>query len=149
MGVYKYKQSIVVRGDLNMPKGKMAAQVAHASMGAIFDHCVINTSRIDRVGDEDDSGKKDTVTVYHYAMSVPKSVHEWLSGHFVRVVLKCQGLDDLLKLEEVVKEKKKIPYKLITDNGTAFFNKPTVTCIAIGPWDAGIIDEMTKEFKLM
>ena len=29
----KYKQVILVREDLKLPKGKMAAQVAHASVG--------------------------------------------------------------------------------------------------------------------
>lgn len=32
--VVMYKQIIVVRSDVDMGKGKMAAQVAHASMGA-------------------------------------------------------------------------------------------------------------------
>ena len=36
MGVYKYKQSIVIRNDPNMPKGKLVAQVARASTDAIL-----------------------------------------------------------------------------------------------------------------
>ena len=33
------KQVIVVRKDLNMRKGKMCAQVAHASMKVLLDRC--------------------------------------------------------------------------------------------------------------
>lgn len=36
-GVSMIKQVIVVRKDLNMRKGKLAAQVAHASMKIFFD----------------------------------------------------------------------------------------------------------------
>jgi PTH2 family peptidyl-tRNA hydrolase len=31
-----YKQAILVRNDLKLPKGKMAAQAAHASVEAVF-----------------------------------------------------------------------------------------------------------------
>jgi len=137
MGVYKYKQSIIVRNDLNMPKGKTAAQVAHASMGAIL------TFMSNTRGYGTDSGG-----VYHYEMDVPLPVHEWLSGDFAKIVLKCQTVDDLFVLEEKAKVQG-IPYKLIKDNGTTVFNEPTITCIAIGPWDAEVIDEMTKDFKLL
>jgi len=138
MGVYKYKQSIIVRGDLNMPKGKMAAQVAHASMGAILMYA---KDMGEVTGTEEKPG-------HLYQMHVPTPVHEWLSGDFAKIVLKCQSVDDLLALEEQAKAKG-VPYKLIKDNGTTVFNEPTVTCIAIGPWDAEVIDVITKEFKLL
>jgi len=144
MGVYKYKQSIIVRGDLNMPKGKMAAQVAHASMGAILNYATYQYFDNSNVIYDANDRK-----AYHiYKMEAPVPVHEWLSGDFAKIVLKCQTLDDLFALEEKAKTKN-IPFKLIKDNGTTVFNEPTITCIAVGPWDAEVIDEMTKDFKLM
>lgn len=137
MGVYGYKQTIVVRADLNMPKGKMAAQVAHASMGAILTFVGLVA------GEGTDNGP-----LYHYQTDVPEPVHRWLSGDFAKIVLKCHSLDDLLELV-IRAESQGVPYKLIKDNGTTFFDKPTVTCIALGPWEAEVINEMTKEFKLM
>ena len=138
MGVYKYKQSIIVRDDLNMPKGKMAAQVAHASMGAILFYA---RDMGEVTGTEDKPG-------HLYQMNVPAPVHEWLSGDFAKIVLKCQTADDLFALEDQAKAQN-IPYKLIKDNGTTVFSEPTITCIAIGPWYAEVIDEMTKNFKLL
>ena len=32
----EYKQAILVRNDLKLPKGKMAAQAAHASVEAVL-----------------------------------------------------------------------------------------------------------------
>jgi len=138
MGAYKYKQSIIVRGDLNMPKGKMAAQVAHASMGAILNFAINENRKI----------LANDGALYMYQMLVPTPVHEWLSGDFAKIVLKCQTADDLFALEDQAKAQN-IPYKLIKDNGTTVFSEPTITCIAIGPWYAEVIDEMTKNFKLL
>jgi peptidyl-tRNA hydrolase, PTH2 family len=139
MGAYKYKQSIIVRADLNMPKGKMAAQVAHASMGAILTYLKSKNEILAKFTE----GPR-----YLYQLDVPAPVHEWLSGDFAKIILKCQTVDELLELEEKAKVQG-IPYKLIIDNGTTVFNEPTVTCIAIGPWRAETIDEMTKDFKLL
>jgi PTH2 family peptidyl-tRNA hydrolase len=35
-GLMEYKQAILVRQDLKLPKGKLAAQAAHASVDAVF-----------------------------------------------------------------------------------------------------------------
>jgi PTH2 family peptidyl-tRNA hydrolase len=139
MGVYKYKQSIIVRDDLKMPKGKMAAQVAHASMGAVLTFAK-------HTGGE--CGLDKEKAVFHYELDVPLPIHRWLSGDFAKIVLKCPKLDDLIMLAEKAKVLN-IPYKLIKDNATTVFEEPTVTCIAIGPWDAEVIDSMTKDFKLL
>lgn len=139
MGVYKYKQSIIVRSDLNMPKGKMASQVAHASMGAILTFAKHIKC---------ECGEDRNKSIFHYELDVPLPVYKWLSGDFAKIVLKCHSLDDLIRLAGTAKVMK-IPYKLIKDNATTVFEEPTVTCVAIGPWDAEVIDAMTKEFKLL
>lgn len=43
--ILKYKQMIIIRRDLNMSPGKMAAQAGHAAVGGAFDSnpfCLVN-----------------------------------------------------------------------------------------------------------
>jgi peptidyl-tRNA hydrolase len=42
------KQVIIWRKDLNVRKGKLAAQIAHASMKVFFDKMIISTSGLYR-----------------------------------------------------------------------------------------------------
>jgi PTH2 family peptidyl-tRNA hydrolase len=51
----EYKQVILVRTDLKLPKGKMAAQCAHASVEAVFN------SDKDKVDEWRESGQKKVV----------------------------------------------------------------------------------------
>jgi peptidyl-tRNA hydrolase len=116
-----------------MPVGKIAAQCCHASMGVLLKYIKV------------DHGHNNIT----HDCFFPSPVVEWINGSFAKIVLKAPSLDDLLKLEQQAKEKD-IPYCLITDNGTTVFNnEPTITCIAIGPWHADIIEEMTQDFKLL
>jgi peptidyl-tRNA hydrolase, PTH2 family len=47
-----YKQAILVRNDLKLPKGKMAAQAAHASVEAVFraDKELVKAWRLEGMG---------------------------------------------------------------------------------------------------
>ncbi|MFH0870692.1 MAG: peptidyl-tRNA hydrolase Pth2 [archaeon] len=47
-----YKQAILVRDDLKLPKGKMAAQAAHASVAAVFraDDPIVKRWRLEGMG---------------------------------------------------------------------------------------------------
>jgi PTH2 family peptidyl-tRNA hydrolase len=47
-----YKQAILVRDDLKLPKGKMAAQTAHASVEAVFraDAHIVKKWRLEGMG---------------------------------------------------------------------------------------------------
>ena len=124
------KQVIVVRKDLNMRKGKIAAQVAHASMKFLTDN-----NEAER-GDE---------------MIVKLSPAEamWLTGSFTKVVV---GVDSEDALSDLVlqAELSGIEVHPIIDAGRTEFNGvPTLTCAAFGPCEADVLDKITGNLKLI
>ena len=127
------KQVIVMRKDLGMRKGKMVAQGAHASLGALLNGYA--------------KGKKTV----EYMMFIPKNdpAQKWLEGPFVKI---CVGVDDEETLKFIYEQARrmKLPCALITDAGrTEFHGNPTVTCCGIGPWWADEIDKITGDLKLL
>ena len=107
------KQVIIVRKDLNMRKGKIAAQVAHASVGALL------TTR--------DLSKN------HVQLNLPDVAHYWLDNSFTKICVYVNSEDELVALDALASELG-IMKCLITDNGKTEFNGvPTKTCLAIGP----------------
>lgn len=129
------KQVIVVRKDLNMRKGKIAAQVAHASLGAFLKLCSKETSSsyLNIIGQL----KKGTPEF------------EWINGPFTKICVYCESEGELLALVEQAKEKN-ILHCLITDAGKTEFNGiPTKTCCAFGPDWSERIDSITGNLKLL
>jgi len=124
------KQVIVVRKDLKMRKGKIAAQAAHASMKVFFDR---NTGE-DR-----------------FEMRIPLDPYMvgWVEGDFTKVVVYVESEEELLACYVKANELK-LPTALITDSGKTEFNGvATNTCVAIGPAADGKIDQVTGELKLL
>jgi PTH2 family peptidyl-tRNA hydrolase len=129
------KQVIVMRTDLNMRKGKMAAQASHASMAVILDMM-----------------ESEYTELYERRkLTIPEgsALSAWLNGPFKKI---CVGIDSeagLLELYEKVKAAG-IPTALITDSGLTEFNGvKTHTCIAIGPDLPEKIDPFTSHLKLL
>jgi len=127
------KQVIVVRKDLNMRKGKIAAQAAHASMKVLLDSCIKSMDR------------RTYIMLAHPA----NPWYHWLNGLFTKVVVGCDSEDELLDLYREASGEG-IPTALITDAGkTEFHGEPTLTCIAIGPYYSEEIDEITGDLHLL
>ena len=124
------KQVIVVRKDLNMRKGKIAAQVAHAAMKFIFDH--------------NESGRNDELLV---KLSNQEAV--WGSGSFTKVVCSCDSEDELRDLMLKAQFKDIQCYPIIDAGRTEFNGVPTLTCAAFGPDEASLIDQVTGNLKLL
>lgn len=127
------KQVIVVRGDLNMRKGKTAAQACHASMKVFFD----------RMREDEDGG---------YVIGPDESwdwtlVREWIEGSFTKIVLRCHDENELLDLAAKAGALK-LPHAVIVDNGlTEFHGVKTTTALAIGPADPEEIDKVTGHLR--
>lgn len=125
-----HKQAIVMANYLNMRKGKMVAQGAHASMLAL-----INQGSLSADG-----------TTLNIAMN--EHVAPWLNAAFTKICLQADSEEQLKALCEKAKNLG-IPFALITDSGKTEFNGvPTITCAAIGPADRTLVDQVTGNLKL-
>lgn len=134
------KQVIVMRKDLNMRKGKMVAQGAHASISAIMT-------------------RSHNITNYHLqgtpvernarVILLDDAMDQWLNGTFTKI---CVGVDSQEELIEIFEKASKVtPYvSLISDVGRTEFNGVvTKTCVGIGPAEEELIDEITGHLKLL
>ena len=134
----RVKQVIVWRKDLKVRSGKMAAQVAHAAMGPIFNMM----NRIDW-----DDGSKIIDYAIHTDEDSPFVAYK--EGRFTKVVVGIESEAELLALVERLKGTN-IPHALICDAGlTEFKGVPTNTCLGIGPWWSDEIDQFTGSLPLM
>lgn len=129
------RQIIIVRKDLNMSVGKIAAQVAHASLKVILDLM--------------HSSKEDKIINYNLTIEEDSELELWLSGYFTKIVVGCKNENELLKIYEKAKENN-LNCCLITDAGlTEFNNIPTNTCVCIGPHYKYKLDNITKRLRLL
>ncbi|MGB9748901.1 MAG: peptidyl-tRNA hydrolase Pth2 [Candidatus Woesearchaeota archaeon] len=117
-----YKQVILVRTDLKMPKGKLAAQVSHASVG-----CVLEALKNDKT---------------------KKNVDFWVKEGMKKSILKIKNEDELMNYKKMADECK-IVNSLIRDAGRTFFKQSTITCLGIGPDKEEKIDRITGKLKLL
>ena len=129
------KQVIIMRKDLNMRKGKMIAQGAHASMKVFFDKFIW-----------DDQNTYGWARLY---VETNSPIAQWINGLFKKIVVGADSLADIVNSYEEAK-RQNIPCSIIYDAGlTEFGGEETCTCCAIGPDDPDKIDKITSKFKLL
>ena len=82
-------------------------------------------------------------------LNSPKErVHEWWNEGMKKVVLKVADLKELQKYQREA-QKQGLKTAIITDAGKTFFDKPTITCAAIGPDEEEKIDKITRHLKIL
>jgi PTH2 family peptidyl-tRNA hydrolase len=130
------KQMIVMRKDLNMRKGKIAAQASHASLSA-----VIKTSLKEGIDFELDENSC-------IAMRGNSYLANWLKDSFKKVCVYVNSEEELLDIYNQGLENGFI-VSLVRDSGlTEFHNVPTYTCLAFEPLPANLIDKITGNLPL-
>ena len=149
-----YKQIIIVRKDLNMSPGKLAAQVSHASMA--FLSTAVKQNALPML----DSEMKPTGK-YSVMFEIDASIYEqWFQGTFTKLVLQARNRSNLMKVTEMAQElgmTEGDDYFLIKDNCYTELTPEevgedgvgrTLTCIGFRPMDAEVIDQIGKKYHL-
>jgi PTH2 family peptidyl-tRNA hydrolase len=116
------KQVIVIRKDLNMSAGKLAAQTAHASGGNIFSKFK-RTKTGDRVNYSFDLDLKE---------ELDNAFDKWLNERFTKIIVYVKSEEALKNIYQKALDKN-LPAVLIKDAGFTEFSEPTLTCVGIGP----------------
>lgn len=129
------KQVILVRKDLKMKPGKMAAQVAHASSQVFLERFCAEP-----VFCPPKSGKD-------YSVHLRDEEVEWKEGIYRKVCLAVNSEAELYGYINAATQQG-LPASLIEDIGLTCFNEPTVTCGAIGPATDELIDALVGHLKL-
>ena len=120
MDEFEYKQVIAVRRDLDMGKGKIAVQVAHAAVSAA-----------------EEARKKAS-----------QWWEAWLQEGQCKVAVRADSEKEILLLQRKARELR-LPCALITDRGLTQVEPGTVTCLGIGPAPSSVIDTLTGNLSLL
>ena len=115
-----FKQVIIVRRDLNMGTGKIAAQVAHAA--------VMGAERV--------------------KASRREWFNSWFGAGQAKVVVKVKNIEELMDVR-MRAERMNLPVVQVQDSGLTQIPSGTITCIGIGPAPSDLIDKVTFELKLL
>lgn len=114
-----HKMVIVVRDDIKLSPGKMAAQVGHAAV-----NCALAARK-----------------------SHKEYFDAWYDEGQKKVVVKAKSLEELRGLQAEAKAAK-LPNSLITDAGHTELPPGTVTCLGIGPGPDAAVDRITGQLPL-
>ncbi len=116
----EYKIVVLVRTDLDMGKGKVAAQVGHASV-----ELALRAQKMDR-----------------------RSFDAWMSGGQKKAVLKVANKNEMIHYMNKARSNG-LYICIITDAGRTQVEPGSQTCVGIGPAPCNDIDRVTGDLKMM
>ncbi len=114
------KLVILMRNDLKMSKGKMAAQAGHAAVV-----CALAAQKKDK-----------------------RNFEAWMAAGQSKVVLRVDSERELFEFKAIA-EAQGLTHSLVCDAGRTEIAPGTYTCLGIGPAAAADIDKLTGELRMM
>ncbi|MCG8416702.1 MAG: aminoacyl-tRNA hydrolase [Proteobacteria bacterium] len=124
------KQVIVMRKDLNMRRGKMIAQGAHASLKVLLD-------------------RQREATETSISIDLNPAMAAWLGGPFTKVCVYVRSEQELDDIYTRAGEAGLVRAMIVDSGRTEFGGVPTKTCCAIGPGWVEEVDAITGELPLL
>uniref|UniRef100_A0A1B0DDZ0 peptidyl-tRNA hydrolase n=1 Tax=Phlebotomus papatasi TaxID=29031 RepID=A0A1B0DDZ0_PHLPP len=116
----EYKMILVVRNDLKMGKGKIAAQCGHAAVGAF-------QTAIRRI---------------------PSIVRRWENSGCAKIAVKVESEEELMQIRRKA-DTLRLNTCLIRDAGRTQIEPNSKTVLAIGPAACQEVDQVTGHLKLL
>jgi PTH2 family peptidyl-tRNA hydrolase len=126
----KVKQVIVFRKDLQLSKGRLVTQGAHASIAFLTD--LIK--------------EYNPIQLTDSQLQLNEAQKEWIYGTFYKV---CLSVDSEKELLDIGHQAVNMGLNVKYIQETMGFKEPTFTCLAIGPDYSSKIDTVTKHLKLL
>ncbi|AAY80143.1 conserved Archaeal protein [Sulfolobus acidocaldarius DSM 639] len=117
--------AVLVRTDLDMGKGKIAAQVAHAAVSLVLE-----------------------IVQKRSKAEWKEWLEMWINQGQPKIVLKVKNLDELLEKYNKALQSG-LPATIIQDAGKTQIEPGTITCAGIGPGPEEMIDNITGDLKLL
>jgi PTH2 family peptidyl-tRNA hydrolase len=117
---FEYKMVIVIRMDIKMSKGKVAAQAGHAAVSA------------------SEYARKNR----------PEWWNPWIMEGQRKIAVKAKSEDEILDIERRARNAG-LPVALIVDRGLTEIPPNTVTCLGVGPAPDNKVDPITGNLKLL
>ena len=137
----KPKQMIVVRRDLKMRKGKIAAQAGHACVTAVL-------AALEREGRLSEVHAENGGIVLQPSGRSATPLSEWFARGVAKVCLYVDSEEALLAIDQKAKQAGLIS-ALICDNGiTEFHGQPPYTCLAFAPALPAVVDPIPGALPL-
>lgn len=139
--MYTAKQMIVVRRDLKMRKGKIAAQAGHACVNAVL-MALSRENLLSKVSFDEEGMTLTGVS------DADSPLCQWFLHGEAKICVYVDSEEALLEIDRKAKEAG-ILSALIQDAGhTEFHGEPTFTCLALEPQLPEKVDPITGELPL-
>ncbi|AAZ12616.1 hypothetical protein, conserved [Trypanosoma brucei brucei TREU927] len=153
------KMTLVVRRDLKMGTGKIAAQCAHAAVAVMEE---VQSRRSDNGANCNDScstygysGNSDHYSPAASQMCGGSGADKWVSWYDAwrfagskKVALQCENEEQLMEAYRAAR-REGIPHAVIRDAGRTQIAAGSKTVLAVGPAPDSLVDRVTGHFKLL